>query len=162
MSLSSSTSSIDPRPVVKTIQVTVGSLSTGSPGYTAGDQLGGQLTFTNALRTTGSGTIATATLVDSANVVGAIDLYLFSQAVTPAADNAPVNFSDADMQNFIGAISFPPPVSFVNNRAATVPAIGLSLAVSGTTIYGYLATLTSHTFFNSATDISISLVIQQY
>lgn len=162
MSLSSSSNSIDPRPVVKNLRVTVSGLSTGSPGYTAGDQLGTQLTFTNAFRATGSGTIATATLIDSANIVGAVDLYLFSQAVTPAADNAPVNFSDADMQFFVGAISFPPPVSFVNNRAATVPAIGLSMQVSGTTLYGYLATLTSHTFFNSATDLTVNLVIQQY
>jgi hypothetical protein len=114
------------------------------------------------LRSTGAGTIASATLIDSANIVGAVDLYLFDQAVTPAPNNSAVNFSDADMQHFVGAISFPPPVSFVNNRAATVSAIGLSVSIGGTTLYGCLATLTSHTFFNSSTDITVNLVIQQY
>lgn len=162
MGISSNQNSIDPRPVVKTISVTVSGLSTSSPGYTAGDQLGGQLVFPNALRATGAGTIATATLVDRSNILGAIDMYLFSQAVTPITDNSPTNFSDADMQYFVGTVSFPPPVAFVNNRVATVPAIGLAVQISGTTLYGYLATLTSHNFFSAANDITINLVVHQY
>jgi hypothetical protein len=162
MSLSSSLNSVDPRPVVSRIQVSASGLSTGAPGYTAGYQLGGQLVFANAVRSTGVGTVATATLVDKSNIVGAIDLYLFSQAVTPAGNNSAVSFSNTDMQYFLGAVSFPPPAAFVNNRAATVPAIGLSIQLSGTSLYGYMSTLTSHTFFNASSDIMVSLVIQQY
>jgi hypothetical protein len=161
MSIQNSSNSVDPRPVVRSVQATVTGLSTGA-GYTAGNQAGTQVAFTNALRTTGTGTVATATLIDKSNVLGAVDLHLFSQPVTPASENTAANFSDADMQYFIGTISFPAPIPFVNNRAATVPAVGLSVQAPGTTLYGYMVTLTTHASFSAANDVTINLVMQQY
>lgn len=161
MSIQSSSNSVDPRPVVKVIQATVTGLNTGA-GYTAGNQAGTQITFTNALRTTGTGTLATATLIDKSNILGAVDLHLFSQPVTPASENTPASFSDSDLQYFLGTVSFPAPVPFINNRAATVPAVGLSIQAPGTTIYGYMVTLTTHTSFSAANDVVINLVMQQY
>ena len=79
-----------------------------------------------------------------------------------SSENTSANFSDADMQYFIGTVSFPAPIPFVNNRAATVPAVGLSVQTSGTTLYGYMVTLTTHAAFSAANDVTINLVMQQY
>lgn len=163
MALSTSLNSVDPRPTVRTLSATSSGLSISGASYSPNQQLGSEWQFSNAVRIAGGhATITSATLVDSASSIGAVDLYLFSQPVGNAGDRVAANFSDADMAHYVGTISFPAPTSLVNNRAISLSAIGLTYQTSGTTLYGYLVTLTSHTFFNASTDIRIKLVTYQY
>ncbi len=163
MALTSSLNSVDPRPRARRIQASSSGLTTATITYTQGDTLGNQMIFNNVTRIEGgSGTIASASLVDKSNSIGAVDLHLFSRAVTPTLDNAQAGFADADMDYYVGSISFPAPIQFTNSQAVSLPAIGLSFVAESQALYGYVVTLTNHTFFNSADDIVVSLVVYQY
>jgi hypothetical protein len=135
-------------------------LTTTSPTYTAGDQLGTELSFAGAVRPGRGGVIQSAVLVDKAKVVGAVDLFLFSAATTPAADNAANAWSDADMLNLLGVIHFNDLLTSANNFAV----LGSNLPVvikpgSGTTIYGDLVTRTANGVFGAVGDLQVSLGI---
>ncbi len=163
MALSTNINAVDPRPIVRRLTASTNGLSTSGASYTPNNQLGGQIEFTNATRaTSGFSTITSATLVDNANIIGATDLYLFSQPVTPATDKTAANFSDSDMQHYVGTVSFPGPTTLVNNRATSLSAIGLTYTTNSTSLYGYLVTLTQHGTFNAATDVHLSLTVYQY
>ncbi len=158
MALSSSFPTVDPRPVAKRVLIASSGLGTSGGGYSVNNQMGTAFVFPNATRRAGGyGMVSTATLVDKANIIGAVDLWLFSQAVTPASDRSAVSFSDNDMQYYVGTISFPAPTNLVNNRAVSVPALGLNYQCTATSLYGYLVTLTSHTTFDAADNILIGL-----
>jgi len=163
MALHTSLNSVDPRPTVRRLEATSNGLATFGANYSPNQQMGGEWQFPNAVRIAGGfATITSATIVDSASVIGAVDLYLFSQPVANAGDRVAANFSDADMAHYVGTISFPAPTSLVNNRAISLSAIGLTYQTAGTTLYGYLVTLTSHATFNAASDIRINLITYQY
>lgn len=163
MAISASLNSVDPRPVVRRINAQVNGLSTSGGNYSANNQMGGEIIFASAARSSGGyGTITTATIVDYANIIGAIDLHLFSLSIAPASDKTGVNFTDSAMQNYLGSISFPAPTSFNNNSAISLSAIGLTYQCSATSIYGYITTLTSHATFNSSNDVAVSLTTYQY
>lgn len=151
---------VNPRPVVGRLKVSSSGLTTATTEYSAGDQLGAGLEFTTAARFSGgSGIIQSATLVDDAAIVGTVDLFLFSQAATPAADNAAWAFSDADVQNFLGYITFPPPTTNANNGVSTVNVAGLAYVCAATSLFGYLVTRKAHTFFGAVDDVTVSLVV---
>ncbi len=164
MAVNSSLNAVDPRPVVRRLIGQVSGLSTSGANYSPNNQMGGEITFAMATRASGGyGTVTTATIIDTANVIGAVDLHLFSSSITPANDKSATNFSDSAMtQNYMGTISFPAPTSFTNNRGISLSAIGLTYNCTSTILYGYLTTLTQHGIFNSATDITISLTTYQY
>ena len=159
MALSSSFPAVDPRPVARRALVNSTGLSTGS-GYSPNMQLGGAFAFTGATRKTGGyGMVSTATIVDKANVLGAVDLWLFSRSITSAGNGNTLSFSDSDLNYYVGTISFPAPTAMVNNRAIAVPAIGLNYQCQDSTLYGYLCTLTSHSNFNDGADIVLGLTM---
>jgi hypothetical protein len=163
MALTSSFPTVDPRPVAKRILVSSTGLATSGGGYTVNNQMGNAFVFNGAARRTGGyGMVSTITLVDEANIIGAVDLYLFAQAVTPASDRSAVSFSDSDMQHYVGTVSFPAPTNLVNNRATSIPALGMSYVCANTSLYGYLVTLTSHTTFNDAANIRIGMINYLY
>lgn len=163
MALSNSINAVDPRPVVRRLSVNSSGLSTSGGNYSPNNQLGGEFVFANATRFAGNfSTITTATFLDRANTVGAIDLHLFSQSITPASDKTSANFSDSDMQYYVGTLSFPSPTPLVNNRATSLPAIGLTFQTTATSLFGYAVTLTQHSPFNAVNDINISLIVYQY
>lgn len=153
---------IDPRPMVSRLSATSSGLTTASTAYTAGDQMGAQMSWANAVRAAGlSSTILSATLLDKADVIaGGVDLYLFDSSVTPAADNAAASFSDTDMESCVGVLSFPPLKNLALNRIATIESSGLVINCDATTLYGSTVTLADHTFFAATTDIIVNLVIQ--
>jgi hypothetical protein len=150
-----------PAPATKRIQVQSAGLTTATTAYTSGDQLGTILTFANAVRQTGAtGIIQSATLLDQAAVVGAVDLYLFDRSVTLAADNAAAAFSDADMLFCLGVISFAAPIGGTGNSIATSVS-GLGIMPSGTSLFGALVTRTANAIFAAATNLAVSLHILQ-
>jgi hypothetical protein len=140
------------------ITATSAGLTTASTSYTAGDQLGTELTLSSILRAAKGCTIQSAVLIDKAKVVGAVDLFLFSAATTPASDNAANSWSDADMANLIGVVHFTDVMQSANN--VVVPGTNLPIVLkpgSGTSIFGDLVTRTGHGVFGATTDLIVAL-----
>lgn len=146
----------DTRPV----SATSAGLTTSVTAYVAGDQLGTELTFSGITRTGKGVVVQSAVLLDKANIIGAVDLLLFSAATTPAADNAANAWSDADWANLLGVIHFTDVVSSANNRAGLASNCPVALKPgSGTSIFGDLVTRTGHTFFGATTDLIVALEV---
>jgi hypothetical protein len=139
--------------------VTSAGLTTATTAYTDGDQLGTQLTFLGSGNPTGI-VILAAQLVDKANIIGAVDLFLFDRSVTLASDNAAgPNVSDADMLFTQGVIEFPYPKLAGSNRLSHIDSLGLAVKpnVAATGFFGALVTRSGHTFFGAAGDLQVVL-----
>lgn len=148
-------------PPSRLVTATSAGLTTATTAYTAGDQLGTELSFTTTARFSAGGLqVVSGVLVDKADITGAVDLFLFESTVTPAADNAANAWSDADMAKCVGVISFPQPFDSANNRVA-VAVGGLPLVIQPgvTTLFGHLVTRSAHTFFGAVTDLVVRLGI---
>lgn len=153
---------VDPRGSTNRIQVASTGLTTATTAYTNGDQLGALIEFTNVARASGGGAvIQSATLLDKAKLVGGVDLFLFDRSVTAAADNAANAFSDADMLNCLGVLTFPGPRVSANNNIATAEMSGLAVVCNATSIFGALVTRSDHTFFGAVDDLVVSLTVLQ-
>ena len=72
-----------------------------------------------------SGTIQVAVFIDKDDEGIETDLVLFNKEITATADNAAFNPSDADMENFIGTITFATFKNFGSNQGSTAAALGL-------------------------------------
>jgi hypothetical protein len=152
-----------PAPAAKRIQVQSAGLTTATTTYASGDQLGTILTFANAVRQTGAtGVIQSATLLDQSQVIGAVDLFLFAQSVTLASDNAAASFSDADMLNCLGIISFPAPTAVAAVNSISTVVSGLGITCTATSLFGALVTRSANAVFaGGATSLAVSLHILQ-
>jgi hypothetical protein len=136
-----------------------------SPAYTAGDALGGLLTFANAARLSGgSGVIQGLTLMcKTPALVPAVDLYLFNQTFTSTADNAAFAPSDGDMANCIGVIpitNWAAETASSVNSIATRFALGFPFLLTGTSLFGQMVTRTAFTAAGT-TDFVATLMIAQ-
>lgn len=146
-----------------TVSVNSSGLTTSTPAYTGGDVLGSQLSFANAVASSGGfGEVVSATLVDDNNVLGTTDLFLFSASTTPASNNAANSWSDADMENLVGVVNFPAMVTSANNRWCHVPNVGILYNCSATTLYGVLVTRTNNAVFGNVADITVKLGLRRY
>ncbi len=131
-------------------------LTTASTAYSDGDQLGAIISFnigsTNAI-------ILSASLIDKANIIGAVDAFIFDRSVTLASDNAAgPNISDADALFHLGTIEFPYPKLAGANRISSIDSLGIGVvANASTTIYVGLVTRSGHTFFGAAGDLQVRL-----
>lgn len=104
--------------------------TTSAAAYTALDQVGGLLTFSNvADAAQGSAIVESLALVDNEKKDAALVLFLFSQAPTLAGDNSAFSVSDADMAFCLGAISIPTAnyADTAVNSVATVPNVQLNV-----------------------------------
>lgn len=153
---------VDPRGSSDVIQTSSAGLTTATTAYAVGDQLGTQLSFANVVRAAGgTARIDSAFLLDKAGIVYGVDLYLFSQSVTPAADNAPFAFSDADMMFCQGVVEFRAPRFGANNGLSVGLGLPIIVKPSATTLYGCMVTQAAHTFFGSVSDLVVTLGISQ-
>jgi len=149
----------------------VGSVSASIPltptitggAYSAGDAVGGLLTFTNAARVSGyGGVIKNVLIVDDAGQDAELELWLFDQTFTNMSDNAPWAPSEADLENLIVVISTED--SGQGWMAAGTPSacdieVARSYKLTGTSMFGQLVTRGTPTF--AATDdvtVTISLL----
>lgn len=134
-------------------------LTTASTAYTDGDQLGTILTFLGSGSPTGI-IIVAAQLVDAANIVGAVDLFLWDRSVTLASDNAAgPAVSDADALFTQGVIEFPYPKLAGNNRISSIDSLAVPIKpnVAGTGFFGSLVTRSAHTFFGAVGNLQVIL-----
>ncbi len=138
--------------------------------YTSGDALGGLLTFANALRAKKqgkpSGYLVSATIIDTNNTPTdtPIELWLFSALITPTADNAPFDPSDADIAKRLGVIKFAASdyTDAANNSVATRTSINMGVAggaAGQTSLFGQLVVRGTPTY--DVGDISIGIFVAQ-
>jgi len=131
--------------IPQTPTVTVGA-------YTAGDAVGGLLTFANAAREAGSGGVVKDLLIiDDAGQDVEMELWLFSSTFTAMADNAAWAPSEANLRKLVGIVSTADGAWFEAGTpsVARVEASQEYTAV-GTSLYGQLVTRGTPTF--AATD----------
>lgn len=137
--------------------------------YTAGDALGGLLTFASVVRTAGgSGEIVKVTIIDNAKQSAPVDLVLFDQTFTATADNSPFDPSDADLQNCLGYVSVAATdyAEFNDNGVAT-KASGLQmpfaykLAAGGSSLFGQTVIRNGDTYV-AVNDITIKITVRRF
>lgn len=128
--------------------------------YASGDSLHTTvISFANAVRATGgTGTIRKMVIIDKDVQSIALELWLFSATVTPAAANAAHSISDADAALCIGVIpSGTYYASALNSIAVSSPT--LPILVAATTLFGILVTRGTPTY--TASGLTIALQISQ-
>jgi hypothetical protein len=122
--------------------------------YSAGDAVGGLLTFANAARVSGGGgVIKSVTIIDDAGQDAELELWLFDRTFTAMADNAAWAPSEADLENLVGVISTAD--SARGWMAAGTPSVitidvATRFDLNGTSLFGQLVTRGTPTF--AATD----------
>ena len=134
--------------------------------YTAGDAVGGLLTFADAVRTNGGGGIVSkVVIIDDAAQLAPLDLVLFNQTFTATADNAAFDPTDADLQNCIGYIDIAATdYANFNDNAVAAKSAGLRMPypiiLSGTSLFGQLVVRGAPTYA-ATDDLTIKLTIER-
>lgn len=133
--------------IAVTVTLTVGAT------YATGDFVGtsaAAISFANAVRTAaGSATIRSITISDpAASTAAALELWLFSATITPPADSAAWNLSDADGLKCVGVIPIPTTAQFLSSATGVmhVGMLGLQFHCAATTLFGALVTRGSPTY----------------
>lgn len=87
--------------------ITISQTPTVTAGaYSAGDAVGGLLTFANAARASGDGGVIKDVLIlDNAGQDVELELWLFNDTITAMADNAAWAPSEADLRKLVAIIS---------------------------------------------------------
>jgi hypothetical protein len=137
-------------------------LTTSATAYASGDQLGTEITLSTA--GVSSGLIYGAQVVDKADVVVAtgLELWLFSAATTPAADNAANSWSDADMANLVAVV---PCTALYNSGLNTIvttnPAATCQIPfVASGALYCNIVTRGANSFFGAVGDLLVTVYIK--
>jgi hypothetical protein len=151
--------------ITKTKTISVTPVVTAAGAYTAGDALGGLLTFANAAeKGRGSGVVQTVILIDNDVEEDATELHLFNQTFTATADNAAFDPSDADLANYVGSINVSAGsyTAFTDNSVATVNNAGLAfeLVSGGTSLFGQLVTRGTPTYA-ATDDVTVKITVLQ-
>lgn len=154
---------ISARKDLQRIAVTSAGLTTSATAYTAGDQVGTQLTFANAARSSGGGgMIVGCVLISAADITGPYDLLLTDSSITLAADNAAFAISDADALKIVGLVQMSGAFDIGNNRIAQIYNLAMPYVCSGgTSLFGGLITRSAHTFFGAVGDIQVDLYVER-
>jgi hypothetical protein len=179
-------SETDPLPVGGTLALSTGESHLGEMGYagqvikviptistsayTAGDVVGGKITFTNALRlTSGSARLKSLTLVDEDNEKSAFTLLLFDSDYTLVADNVTWTWNTADHAKLVAAISVRGGdisadgdwVTVGGDAVATIPLADILVVGSGVaSLYGALITHSTPTF-GTTSDLHLHLGLER-
>lgn len=128
--------------------------------YASGDSLHtAVISFANAVRVAGgTGTIKKMVVIDKDVQSIALELWLFSATVTPAAANAAHSISDADAALCIGVIaSGTYYASALNSISVASPSLPITCAA--TTLFGILVTRGTPTY--TASGLTVALQIAQ-
>lgn len=136
-----------------TVAITVSVTLTVGASYATGDFVGTSATpisFANAVRTSaGSATLRSVTISDpAASTAAALELWLFNATVTPPADSAAWDLSDANGLKCVGVIAIPTTAQFLSSATGVlhVGALGLQFHCAATTLFGALVTRGSPTY----------------
>jgi hypothetical protein len=134
---------------------------TSATAYAIGDQIGTIISFASAARASGgSGYVVGAYVISALDVVGPMDLLLFRQSITLAADSAAFAISDADALNFTGLVQFGGAFDVGNNRVLQAYNLRVPYVCTGsTTLYGALYARAAYTL--AASDLTLDLFVER-
>jgi len=134
-------------------------LTTATTTYAIGDQTGTIFTLPNAARlSNGGGTVVGITLIDSSDVIGAMDVVLFDSSVTLAADNAAFSISDSDANKIIALVPLAGATDIGNNRIAQSFNLAVPYICSGgNTLYAALITRSNNAVYSNSGVTSLLL-----
>ncbi len=117
--------------------------------YVAKEAVGGEMTFANAVRVAGgSGIINSVTIADNDGENAGLELWLFSATVAEAADNAPMDFTDAELLTCVGVIPISSADYFAiaDNSVACLRGVGLQFKCAATSLFGQLKCTATPTY----------------
>lgn len=124
--------------------------------YADGDVLGNEMQWD--IGTGSYAFVVAAQLIDTADVVGAVDLFLFDRSVALGTDNAPPSLSDADSLFSIGVLEFPYPKDLGGTRIAHLDSIATPIKANASgLIFGRMVTRSANAAIPTATAIQINL-----
>ena len=131
--------------------------------YASGDAVGGLLTFENVCSAfTPSALLMAAVLIDRDKESDLLSLLLFDQAVTPTADNSPLDPTDADLAHLIAIVPFPA-ASYVdlndNSACYVATEIPVRLVDAGVNLYGLLVSGATPTY-TAVDDLTVRLIVR--
>ena len=137
----------------QTTAITVSVTLTVGATYASGDFVGTSstpITFASAVRTSGgSATLRSVTISDpAASAAVALELWLFNATVTPPADSAAWNLSDADGLKCVGVVSIPTTAQYLSSATGVmhVGDLGLQFHCAATSLFGALVTRGAPTY----------------
>lgn len=138
---------------------TSANLTTATTTYATGDQTGSIFVLPNAARlSNGGGTIVGITLIDSADVIGAMDVVVFDSNVTLAADNATFSISDSDANKIVALVPLAGSTDIGQNRIAQSFNLAIPYICSGgNTLYAALITRSNNAVYASPGNTSLLL-----
>lgn len=150
-------------PVATRLTMTSAGLTIVTTPYVAGDQMGTEMTATNAVRISGGSALiigATCTSDAAATPAVLIELNLYNAATTPAADNAAAAWSDADTQKLCGVLQFPA-MQFGTNNGWTQAYLPNPLAINcaATSLFGDFIARGGVPVFTAVTDLKVQLTV---
>lgn len=137
--------------------------------YSSGDAIGGMLTFEDVCSAFDpSVRIIGAILIDNAKQSALTRLLLFDRTFTPTADNAPMDPTDADLQNCVGWVGWLA-ADYIALSDNSVAQKGGDLAAildwpvkvldGNTDLYGQLVSYGTPTYV-AADDLTVKLLIE--
>lgn len=149
------------RPNVVTSQQNSAGLTIATTAYSAGDVLGDGWSFTGAARATGgTGRVTGAVLLDVADKINGVDLYLAATTVTLGTDNAAPSISDADAAKLGHVIELPDAVDLGGSRLAQVHGLDVPYLCDATTLYVCAIARDPCDFFAAVTDLKLRLFLE--
>jgi hypothetical protein len=129
--------------------------------YTAGDAVGGEMTFSGAARFSGGGgTVVGLTVVDKSQQQPTLELVLFNQDFTGTTNNSPFDPSDADLANVVGVIQLAAWYDF-NDNSVGYASCSLPFVCATTELRGQLVTRSAPTLISSSDIIVILHILQE-
>lgn len=130
----------------------VASVTPDTSAYTAGDSIGGALTFDIGSSASGGGLINNLIVSDNDNEGAAGALWLFkADLATPIADQAAFAPIFADLANLIDIITLPSFTTINSLKVAVLTDINDKFQVTGGKIYGYFVCSGTPTYASSKT-----------
>ena len=132
--------------------------------YSAGDAVGGLLTFVDAASVyKGDGTITKVVIIDQAKQAAVLDLHLYDRTFTNVADNAAYDPTDADNLNCIGCIHIVAAdyEQAADNAVATVECdFNFTLVAGGTSLFGQLSCVATPSYA-AVNDLTVKITVNR-
>lgn len=131
--------------------------------YTAGDAVGGLLTFSSAARYSGGSVrLESVQVLDKGEAMGAVDLFLFDRTFTAPTDNAVFAPTDAEAANCVCVVRFAAATEEFTADVNDVwhKQVGTSFPLNGSDLFGALVARGAFTLTSTA-DVTVSLNLYQ-
>jgi len=146
------------------ISVQSAGLTTATTAYTAGDQVGNQITLAGAARANGGGgMIVGVSLISAADIIGPFDVAIFDSSVSLAADNAAFLISDADSLKLVALIQLAGAFDIGGNRIAQAQNLAVPYVCDsgGSSLFAALITRATHTWFGAVGDLQLHVYVER-